>query len=268
MYHGSKGSTETSSELPELGSCLSNGDAITLLEIIHNSVSCDSEQEFLRLFPKVQELFPFDFAGVLAGRHQAGNELSIAHGINISFPDEWLREYLAKNYFHLDVVTKETFITCKPQHWSYLTPGADAIVAKEIKTLNMDLGMKECYSHGAHPSGPGRNGSMFCFSGPSIKFDIRTIVILKHIIPHLHLAMSHLSDKKNTESRNIALSSREKEVLSWLNRGKSSWETSVILGISERTVNYHIYNVMEKLDAVNRPQALAVAIRLGLIEAG
>jgi DNA-binding CsgD family transcriptional regulator len=267
MFYGSKGTTEISSELPELGSCLSTGDAITLLDIIHKSISCNSEEDVLRLFPKVQELFPFDFAGFLAG-HEAGNELSIVHGVNVSFPEEWLREYLANNYFHLDVVTKETFRTCKPRHWSYLTKGADVVVPKEIKALNMDLGMKECYSHGAHPSRPGLNGSMFCFSGPSIKFDTRTIVILKRIIPHLHLAMSHLSDKKQAQNRNVALSSREKEVLSWLNRGKSSWETSVILGISERTVNYHVYNIMEKLDAVNRPQALAVAIRLGLIEAG
>jgi DNA-binding CsgD family transcriptional regulator len=268
MHFGSKGATDISSELPDLGSCLSNGEALTLLEIIHTSISCNSEEDFPHLFPKIQELFPFDFAGVLAGRQEAGNELSIVHGINISFPDEWLREYLAKNYFHLDVVTKETFRTCKPRHWSYLTPETEVIVPKEIKTLNMDLGMQECYSHGASPSKPGRNGSMFCFSGPSIKFDARTIVILNHIIPHLHLAMSQLCDKTQAKNSNVTLSPREKEVLSWLNRGKSSWETSVILGISERTVNYHVYNVMEKLDAVNRPQALAVAMRLGLIEAG
>ncbi|HKZ16658.1 MAG TPA: autoinducer binding domain-containing protein, partial [Geobacteraceae bacterium] len=187
MHYGSKGLTESSSELPDIGSCLSNGDAITLLEIIHKSISCNSEEFFLSLFPKIQDLFPFDFAGVLAGRHEAGNELLITHGINISFPEEWLREYLAKNYFHLDVVTKETFRTCKPQHWSYLTQSAEVVVPKEIKTLNMDLGMKECYTHGAHPSKPAQNGSMFCFSGPSIKFDARTIVILNHIIPHLHL---------------------------------------------------------------------------------
>jgi DNA-binding CsgD family transcriptional regulator len=33
-------------------------------------------------------------------------------------------------------------------------------------------------------------------------------------------------------------------------------------------VNYHVYRVMEKLEAINRPQAVAVALRLGLIEIG
>lgn len=61
------------------------------------------------------------------------------------------------------------------------------------------------------------------------------------------------------------LSEREKEVLSWSKRGKSSWEISAILNISERTVNFHVNNVMQKLNAVSRIQAVAVAIERGLI---
>jgi DNA-binding CsgD family transcriptional regulator len=67
---------------------------------------------------------------------------------------------------------------------------------------------------------------------------------------------------------NINLSAREKEVLNWLKHGKSSWDISVILDISESTANYHVYNIMRKLAAVNRPQAVAVAVRLGLIDIG
>jgi DNA-binding CsgD family transcriptional regulator len=64
----------------------------------------------------------------------------------------------------------------------------------------------------------------------------------------------------------VVLSAREKEVLNWLKQGKSSWEISVILGISESTVNFHVYNVMHKLDASSRPQAVAAAAHLGLID--
>lgn len=62
------------------------------------------------------------------------------------------------------------------------------------------------------------------------------------------------------------LSEREKEVLSWSKRGKSSWEISAILDISERTVNFHVNNIMQKLNAVSRTQAVAVAIERGLIK--
>lgn len=72
--------------------------------------------------------------------------------------------------------------------------------------------------------------------------------------------------RKPVEAHKTVLSAREKEVLNWLKQGKSSWDVSVILDISERTVNYHVYNIMRKLEAVNRPQALAAAARLGLID--
>ncbi|RJR23071.1 MAG: LuxR family transcriptional regulator [Nitrospiraceae bacterium] len=62
------------------------------------------------------------------------------------------------------------------------------------------------------------------------------------------------------------LSKREQEVLTWSKRGKSSWEISAILNISERTVNFHVNNIMQKLNAVSRTQAVAVAIERGLIK--
>jgi DNA-binding CsgD family transcriptional regulator len=65
---------------------------------------------------------------------------------------------------------------------------------------------------------------------------------------------------------NFELSLREKEVLDWLKQGKSSWDISVILGISERTVNFHVYKIMQKLGVTNRPQAVAVAAHYGLID--
>ncbi len=56
-----------------------------------------------------------------------------------------------------------------------------------------------------------------------------------------------------------SLSPREREVLMWLRRGKTSWAISVILRISERTVNYHVNNIMRKLGVINRMQAVSIA---------
>ncbi len=251
----------------QLEAYLSGSDAITLLEIIHGSVACSEEQDFLSLFSKIQGLFTFDFAGALLGNHDNNHGLVLSHGLNISFPDEWLREYLSHNYFYSDVATKETFRTYELKHWSYLTtPNARTIVPKEIMSLNMDIGAREGYFHGLPPSAPGKNGSGFCFAGPLIRQDRRTAAILEVLVPHLHLALNHVFDGKPSKLNDKVLSAREKEVLNWLKQGKSSWEMSVILGISESTVNFHVYNIMRKLDALNRPQAVAIATRLGLID--
>ncbi len=61
------------------------------------------------------------------------------------------------------------------------------------------------------------------------------------------------------------LSGREIEVLRWLKEGKSNWEISMILKISERTVKYHVKNICAKLDAINRTHAVVIAIDRGIL---
>ncbi len=64
----------------------------------------------------------------------------------------------------------------------------------------------------------------------------------------------------------VRLSPRELEVLNLLKLGKTSWDISRILRITERTVNYHVGNIMQKLDATNRIQAVYEAVNLELID--
>ncbi|MGB5183156.1 MAG: helix-turn-helix transcriptional regulator, partial [Xanthobacteraceae bacterium] len=51
----------------------------------------------------------------------------------------------------------------------------------------------------------------------------------------------------------------------WAAEGKSSWEIATILGVSERTVNWHVEQSKKKLDAVTRIQAVIKALRSGEI---
>lgn len=55
----------------------------------------------------------------------------------------------------------------------------------------------------------------------------------------------------------IRLTERERSALSWVAEGKSDWEISVILGVSETTVRFHVDNARKKLGAVTRAQAVA-----------
>lgn len=62
------------------------------------------------------------------------------------------------------------------------------------------------------------------------------------------------------------LSARERECLIWAARGKSSLDIGVILGLSPRTVDSYIEKVRAKLRVRTRIEAVAAAVRLGLIE--
>lgn len=55
----------------------------------------------------------------------------------------------------------------------------------------------------------------------------------------------------------VRLTERERDVLAWVAEGKSDWEISIILGLSETTVRFHVDNGRRKLGAVNRAQAVA-----------
>ncbi|RVD44685.1 MAG: LuxR family transcriptional regulator [Mesorhizobium sp.] len=61
------------------------------------------------------------------------------------------------------------------------------------------------------------------------------------------------------------LSVREKECISWVARGKSSWEIGQIMNISENTVNFHIKNAMRKFNVSSRTVAAIIAINIGII---
>lgn len=61
------------------------------------------------------------------------------------------------------------------------------------------------------------------------------------------------------------LSVREKDCLSWVAQGKSSWEISRLFGISERTVNFHIENAKRKLGVYSRQHAVVKAVIMKLI---
>lgn len=55
----------------------------------------------------------------------------------------------------------------------------------------------------------------------------------------------------------ITLSPREFQCLEWSARGKTAWEISVILGISRRTVAYHLDNAKRKLGVHSIAEAVA-----------
>src|ERR1700681_1351497 len=64
----------------------------------------------------------------------------------------------------------------------------------------------------------------------------------------------------------VDLNDREVETLTWAARGKTSAEIAEILGVTKRTVDFHIDNARNKLGAATRIQAAIKAATGRLIE--
>lgn len=82
---------------------------------------------------------------------------------------------------------------------------------------------------------------------------------LRHIPPDVAgVVAEHLGQEDLTQ--------RELEVLGLIRDGNRNKQIADQLSISETTVNFHIKNIMDKLQANDRTHAVTIAVRRGLLE--
>ena len=81
--------------------------------------------------------------------------------------------------------------------------------------------------------------------------------------------LDHVADRglarEGANSLDEPLTPREREVLAQLAQGRTNREIGASLAITERTVKHHVGQILAKLGAGNRTEALARAARLGLV---
>jgi DNA-binding NarL/FixJ family response regulator len=75
----------------------------------------------------------------------------------------------------------------------------------------------------------------------------------------LRLAKDTGTDLPAEFSSEFGLTTREREVLSWLSKGKTNRDIAQILGLSPRTVDKHLEQIYAKLGVENRTAAAAIA---------
>jgi DNA-binding response OmpR family regulator len=66
--------------------------------------------------------------------------------------------------------------------------------------------------------------------------------------------------------KGLGLNDREVEILTWVARGKTSAEIAQIIGLTKRTIDFHIDNARGKLGAATRTEAVIKATTGRLIE--
>jgi DNA-binding CsgD family transcriptional regulator len=102
------------------------------------------------------------------------------------------------------------------------------------------------------------------FIGDRDPFDTLEMMQLSYIAAHV---FNRLAEIREMDSRSSdMLTERELDCLNWTAAGKTSVEIAEILTLSEHTINHYLNRATKKLDAVNRTQAVAKALRLGLIK--
>lgn len=78
-------------------------------------------------------------------------------------------------------------------------------------------------------------------------------------------ATTALLEQLRGDTTRESLTPRESEVLRYIAAGQTNKAIALKLGISEHTVKFHLSSAMSKLGAASRAEAVATAIRRGLI---
>ncbi|MFN3480230.1 MAG: LuxR C-terminal-related transcriptional regulator [Thermodesulfovibrionales bacterium] len=248
---------------------LTRGELVKIMTIIENCLLCGSQEElkFDILIP-LRQIIPHEVSVCCVG----DASLKMKNIITIDYPEDFLKIYLNKLIFD-DPLIKEWLSTWKPQIWSTIYyQKYPKQTNPYLKSLSEDYNLKEGISHG-FPDLEMQLATHFSFGRSPEKLEPRFAKTLEIVLPHIHQAFIRvlrregmLSSEPQKFSGNKMLSLREIEVLKWAKEGKTNWEISKILGISERTVKFHLQNIMRKLDAVSKGHAIAKAFESGLLQ--
>lgn len=180
----------------------------------------------------------------------------------------WREAYLERDYISCDPTVAHCLKDTRPLFWECLdmknAGQREQELMEESKSYALRIGMSVPI-HGA--------GDFGIMSVTSTSEDNEAISNRKKIAPYVTFLASHVHEAARRigmhggfeKDQVPSLTSREIECLRWAAAGKTSWETSVILSISERTVVFHLRNATSKLGARTKPQAVARAHALGVL---
>ncbi len=108
----------------------------------------------------------------------------------------------------------------------------------------------------------GKRWSIFSLAGQRVPKNRRNFWLIDKVAPYFHDALTALQTKSQTPP---SLTKREKQILQEVMFGRTSWDVSVNLKISESTVKFHLQNVMKKFGVHSRSHAVALAVKHKLI---
>lgn len=185
-----------------------------------------------------------------------------------NYPDAWIQYYFEEKLQRFDPVVRYCFEKVSPIRWNHLkdipeyqSPEGDRIFQKAA-----ELGLV----HGISIPLKTHTGEICIFSlatADGTNVDSRFDEVLspaQTFSTELFNNLSRIKSASGDAQEN--LTPRELECIFWACEGKTTWEMSQILDITERTVIFHLTSATKKLGAVNRQHAVAKAITSGLIK--
>ena len=181
------------------------------------------------------------------------------------FPQDWWDRYVEHDFAKSDAVCQQVFSTMSPFAWHETEPRFTALKnAAQVAGEAAEHGLVDGYIVPVFSRDEWL--SAISFGGPAkLTLTQKDRGALNLMAIYTSSAIERRQQKQPSRGK---LTSREREVLLWTSAGKSCWDVSIILGISEKTVRFHTAQIRTKLNAANTTHAVTRALQQGEITLG
>jgi LuxR family transcriptional regulator, quorum-sensing system regulator BjaR1 len=195
---------------------------------------------------------------------EPNRRMQLSHALFQNYPKEWLERYLSRGYLLRDPIFLRSQSKADPFYWDELIPYMDADPrGRRIMEEGREFGLVDGFSAAIQTLDGQTVG--FSLAGRRIETDPEMRGVLTLVANYAIGRAIALQQESSNQKRELRLSTREREALQWASEGKADWEIGEIMNISEHGADKHMRSARFKLGAINRTQAVAEAIRRGLI---
>jgi len=220
------------------------------------------EQVFAELAEIVRGI-GFEYCSFAVRFPDFGSPARDSWSTNSNYPASWLNQYFSHNYLNVDPVIATALRSPSPVIWSDDLFKAQGAFWEEARAYGIHHGWTMAmHGRGSEMGLLSLARSSVALSSAELAETEAKLVWLAHTANGM---VGSIIAQKHGLNTVHELTARECEVLRWTAAGKTSGEIGMILGISTRTVNFHITTALSKLDAVNKTQAVVKALMLEMI---
>lgn len=214
-----------------------------------------------------QFIQPFGFNSILITGLPAFGLRKWQHSILYDgWPAEWAQRYQEMGHFTHDPCVSQCRNIGKPFLWRELQVNNMPVERARVMHEATEFGLHDGLCVPIHT--PFRMPAVVTASGAALHLEDADVPMIEMAFVHAFRALlgGQIGPVESTfPPTKSELTPRERETLSWVAEGKSAEDVACILGISRYTVERHLTNIREKLDAINTTQAVVEALRQGKI---
>ena len=235
---------------------------------IDKSYELKDSDELIDLFEKSIIQLGFDKFVYSFMTEQPSIQEDAKHGVIRSYPEDWMKHYIEKDFINIDPTYKLALKTPGVFSWKQIEERASLPKeALQMMRESEDANIKSGASVSIHGINNDVVGMGFASSEASLKIDRCALHKLHALAHQFHLIYTDIFSIENSslDKIEVTLTAKERDVLMWCSRGKSNGVIAEILGVSENTIHFHLKNIFKKMQVSDRVTAVLLAYKKRLI---